>query len=280
MRAGMRAGWPAAVVLLVAVGGCRVSVLDRLLYFPDRTMPPPPAGVEERRFAAADGVSLHAWYAPARHTDTAPAGTAPVLLWSHGNGGNVANREEIVLALATRGIDVLAYDYRGYGKSTGAPDEQGVYLDAEAAWDHLAQRGVPPERIVAFGESLGGAVSLRLAHRRRVAGVAVVSTFTRLKDVARVHYGPLAVLAGDQFDSLRLVHDLGVPLLVAHGEEDEIVPFALGRELFAAAREPKRFLAIPGAMHNDVFLATPLLDAIAAFASEVTSRPDAAGPGS
>jgi fermentation-respiration switch protein FrsA (DUF1100 family) len=261
--------------LACGLAGCRVSALDRLIYFPDRARPPPPPGVEERRFTAADGVALHAWYAPAGSGARAGGIAAPTLLWSHGNGGNVANREEIVLALAARGLDVLAYDYRGYGKSSGTPNEHGVQLDAEAAWDDLVRRGVPPARIVAFGESLGGAVSLHLAHRRSVAGVAVVSTFTRLKDVARVHYGPLAVLAGDQFDALRLVRDLRVPLFVAHGESDEIVPFALGKELFAAAPGPKRFLAVPGAMHNDVFADPALLDALASFAREVAGAPGA-----
>ncbi len=261
-------------VLACGVAGCRVSALDSLIYFPDRFMPPPPAGVEERRFTAADGVSLHAWYAPARSGERGAA--VPTLLWSHGNGGNVANRGDIVVALAARGLDVFAYDYRGYGKSAGTPSEQGVYLDVEAAYDDLTRRGVAPGRIVAFGESLGGAVSLYLAHRRTVAGVAVVSTFTRLRDVARVHYGPLGFLAGDQFDSLRRVRDLRVPLFVAHGDHDEIVPFALGQELFAAAPEPKRFFTVRGAMHNDVFDDPALLDAIADFAREVTG---AAPPG-
>src|SRR5690606_18152751 len=112
-----------------------------------RHMPPPPAGVEERRFTASDGVRLHAWYAPG-----GGGPDAPVLLWSHGNGGNVANREDVLVALAARGLDVFAYDYRGYGLSEGKPSEQGVHRDADAAWDALTSSGVAPERIVCFGE--------------------------------------------------------------------------------------------------------------------------------
>jgi fermentation-respiration switch protein FrsA (DUF1100 family) len=138
-----------------------------------------------------------------------------------------------------------------------------------AAYDHVRDGGVAPERIVAFGESLGGAVALRLATERACAGVALVSTFTRLADVARVHYGPLAMMAGGRFDSLALVERLRVPLFMAHGDEDEIVPYELGTALFTAAPEPKRFFDAAGAHHNDVFGAPGLIEAIADFAREV-----------
>ena len=239
-----------------------MSALDRLIYFPERFMPAPPPGVEERRFAAADGVRLHAWLVPP------PDPAAPLLVWSHGNGGNVGNREDVLLALAARGLGVLAYDYRGYGLSEGRPDETGTYLDGEAAWDHAASAGVAPERIVCFGESLGGAVSIALATRRSCAAVVVVSTFTSLREVARRHYGALAALVGRQYESASRVAAIGVPILIAHGDQDEIVPYALGEELFALAREPKRFVRVTGRQHNDVFDSPQLLDAIAAFAHE------------
>lgn len=249
-------------MLPLACTGCRVSALDRLIFFPERFMPEPPPGVVEQRFSASDGTRLHAWLAPP------PDASAPVLLWSHGNGGNVGGREDVLLALAARGLGVLAYDYRGYGLSDGRPDEAGVYRDADAAWRHLVASGVAPERIVCFGESLGGAVSIELATRRACAAVIVVSTFPSLRDVAREHYGALAALAGNQFDSASRVAKLEVPILIAHGDQDEIVPYALGEALYARAGEPKRFLRVPGRQHNDVFDSPPLLDAIAAFARE------------
>lgn len=263
------AGALLGALALLAQAGCRVSALDGLIYFPERFMPAPPPGVEERRFAAADGVQLHAWLAPP------PDDAAPLLVWSHGNGGNVGNREDVLLALAARGLGVLAYDYRGYGLSAGRPDENGTYLDAEAAWDHAAASGIAPGRIVCFGESLGGAVAIALATRRTCAAVIVVSTFTSLRDVARRHYGALSALAGRQYDSASRVAAIGVPILIAHGDQDEIVPYALGEDLFGLAREPKRFLRVAGREHNDVFDSPPLLDAIAAFARESVA---AAGP--
>ncbi|HVO24556.1 MAG TPA: alpha/beta hydrolase [Candidatus Margulisiibacteriota bacterium] len=234
-------------------------LIERLIFQPDRDVPLPPRGVEERWMRTADGVRLHAWYA-------GDAGAAPTLLWSHGNGGNIAGRADVLLALAAHGLNVLAYDYRGYGKSEGSPTEAGVYLDAQAVYDSERRRGTPPQRIVAFGESLGGAVSVQLARTRPCAGVAVVSTFTTMRDVARAHFGALGLLSGGRFNSLAHVAKLSVPIFVAHGDRDEIVPFALGKQLFNAAAQPKRFFRAKGAHHNDVFAAAGLIDAIAAFA--------------
>ena len=244
--------------------GCSWVPLDSLIFFPDPAVPDPPPGVEERVITTADGLRLAAWWA-------GTPDAAATLVWSHGNGGNIAGRADVFVALAAHGLGVLAFDYRGYGRSEGRPSEAGVYLDAEAAYDSLRARGVPAGRIVAFGESLGGAVAIRLATIRPCAGVAVVSTFTTLRDAGRAHYGPLAVLAGNRFDSLARVRALSLPLFVAHGDRDEVVRFALGERLFAAANQPKRFFRAAGAHHNDVFETPGLIDAIAAFAREVAA---------
>jgi hypothetical protein len=254
-----------AALLGVVLAGCSLVSLDDLIFFPDRSMPDPPPGVEERGITAADGVRLHAWYAP-------PPADGPVLVWSHGNGGNIGGRGEVLLALAAAEVGVLAYDYRGYGKSSGSPHEAGVYLDAAAAFDSEVTRGRDPRTLVCFGESLGGAVSIELATRRPCGAVVVVATFTRLADVARRHYGPLGGLAGNRFDSMARISRLSMPLLVAHGDADEIVPFELGQRLFEAAPEPKRFHRIRGLTHNDVLGSPGLLDAIASFAREAVAR--------
>jgi fermentation-respiration switch protein FrsA (DUF1100 family) len=251
-----------AALLMLAAVFATVMWIDNLIFFPERAMPRRPAAVEDRWITTPDGVRLHAWYAHASET-------SPTLIWSHGNGGNIGGRAAVLLALQAHDLNVLAYDYRGYGHSDGAPTETGVYVDAVAAYDSERSRGVPAERIVCFGESLGGAVSIYLAGQRACAGVAVVSTFTSVRDVARSHFGPLAALAGGRFDSLERIGTLSVPLFVAHGEEDEIVSFALGEQLYAAAPEPKRFVRIAGAHHNDIFGSPTLIGAIATFAREV-----------
>jgi fermentation-respiration switch protein FrsA (DUF1100 family) len=264
----VRAAAALAVAALLLLIAC-VMWLDRFVFFPDRRVGPPPAGVEERGITTPDGRRLHAWYVK-------PRDGGPVLLWSHGNAGNIDARRAPLAALAARGLGVLAYDYRGYGRSEGSPSEPGVYLDAAAAFDDLVTRGTEAATIVCFGESLGGAVSIELATRRACRAVIAVSTFTRLADVARRHYGPLGLLAGKRFDSLARLPRVAAPVLVAHGDQDEIVPFELGERLFAAAAEPKRFVRVAGADHNDALDRPALLDAIAEFAREAVAR---RGPG-
>jgi fermentation-respiration switch protein FrsA (DUF1100 family) len=236
-------------------------MIDRLVFFPDRSIGDPPAGVDELWLTAADGVRLNAWLARS-------ASARATLVWSHGNGGNIADRAAVLLTLASRGLNVLAYDYRGYGKSRGSPSEAGVYLDSEAAFDAERGRGTPPSRIVCFGESLGGAVSIHLASVRPCAAVVVVSSFPSLREVARVHYGSLGFLAGTRFDSTSLLGRLSIPFFAIHGDRDSIVPYALGERLFALAREPKRFLRVPGAGHNDIFEYPSVIDGIARFITE------------
>lgn len=260
--AGRRLVLAASAAAVALATGCRLVLLDSLIFFPDRTSDPPPPGVEERTFAAADGTRLSAFHAPA------PDEKAPVLVWSHGNAGNVSSRADVLVALASRGLGVLAFDYRGYGRSEGRPSEDGVYADAEAAYDLLRRDGVAAERIVAFGESIGGAVAIELARRRPCGALVALSTFTTLNEVARIHYGPLATLIATRFPSIERIGSLAIPILVLHGDRDEIVPFALGERLFAAARDPKRFVTVPGAFHNDVFDREDVLDEIAAFARD------------
>jgi fermentation-respiration switch protein FrsA (DUF1100 family) len=244
--------------------------IDHFIFFPDRRVGPPPSGVEERWIDTEDGRRLHAWYVPRR-------GSGPVLVWSHGNAGNIDSRRDVLLALAARGLGVLAYDYRGYGRSDGSPTEPGLYADASAAFDSEVARGTDPGAIVCFGESIGGAVSIEVATRRRCGAVIVVSAFTRLADVARQHYGPLGAIAGNRFDSLGRISRVSAPILMAHGDADEIVAFDLGQRLFAAAPEPKRFLPVSGADHNDMLARPALLDTIAEFAREAAAarRPPA-----
>ena len=258
-------GGPASALALAALllTGCTMWI-DHFVFFPDRRVGLPPAGVEERWVVTEDGQRLHAWYVPAR-------GAGPVLLWSHGNAGNIDSRRALLLALAARGLGVLAYDYRGYGRSEGSPSEAGVYRDATAAFDGLVERGADPATIVCFGESLGGAVSIEVATRRRCGAVIAVSTFTRLADVARWHYGPLGSLAGNRFDSLARIGHVSAPVLVAHGDQDEIVPYELGERLFAAATPPRRFYRIAGADHNDTLGRPALLDVIAEFSRDAVA---------
>ena len=227
-------------------------LLNALLYFPSRAIAQTPAAAglafADVAFDAEDGERLHAWWVPAR----APA-IGHVLL-CHGNAGNIGDRLPHVELLSGAGFDVLAFDYRGYGRSTGRASEQGLHRDARAARTALlAQHGVDPARVVYLGESLGGAVALALALELPPAGLVLQSAFTSIRDMARVHYPAIPrALVPDAYPSLRLIGRLAAPLLVLHGERDEIVPLMHGEALAEAAPGPKRMHVFAGAGHNDL----------------------------
>jgi uncharacterized protein len=229
------------------------NLVDALVYFPDRELygDPADAGLAftDLTIPTEDGERLHGWWIPARE---APA-RAHVLFF-HGNAGNVSHRLAHARHLTAAGLDLLLVDYRGYGRSTGRPSEEGLHRDARAARAALtAGAQVDPARLVYMGESLGGAVALRLAVEAPPRLCVLQSTFTSLRDVARAHYPPpLPALAGDAYPSLERIARLRARVLVLHGEEDEIVPAAHGRALHAAAPEPKRLRLVPGAGHNDL----------------------------
>jgi uncharacterized protein len=229
------------------------ALMNSLLFFPAREIVATPAqaglGFEELAIETGDGERLHGWWVPAR----ARLAGAHVLL-CHGNAGNVGDRVMHAALLCAAGLDVLLFDYRGYGRSTGRPSEPGTYRDAHAARSELLARpAVNPDRVVYLGESLGGAVALALALEHPPAGLVLMSTFTSIRDLARRHYPmlPRAVVP-DAYPSLRRVRALRAPLLVFHGDRDEIVPVGHAEALFEAAPEPKRLQVIEGAGHNDL----------------------------
>lgn len=243
-------------------------LLNASLYFPSRRIDrtPASAGLTYRavELRTGDGERLHGWWVQRR-----AAGLGSLLL-CHGNAGNVGDRVAHADVLTRVGFDVLLFDYRGYGSSSGRPDEQGTYRDACAALRWLLDRpDVDPGRVLYLGESLGGAVALELALEHPPAGLVLLSAFTSVRDMARIH-NPLipAAIVPDAYPSLRLIADLQAPLLVLHGEDDMIVPAEHAHALHAAAPEPKRLRIVPGVGHNDVVASAGavLADEIAAWA--------------
>jgi fermentation-respiration switch protein FrsA (DUF1100 family) len=244
------------------------ALLNSLLYFPSREIVETPerAGLSSREleFDTDDGERLHGWWIGAR---TDPVGH---LLLCHGNAGNVGDRVLHAALLTAAGFDVLLFDYRGYGRSTGRPSEEGTYCDARAALRCVQdQPGVDQGRVFYLGESLGAAVALDLALERPPAGIALLSAFTGVREMAAVHYPFVpAALVPDAYPALRRIHELRAPLLVLHGDSDDIVPVAQGRELFDAAPEPKQMHVFPGLGHNDLvpFAGAELARMIASWA--------------
>jgi len=253
----------AAVMLLTipaAISGCAVlgpysptaSLETRGIFQPAKY----PAGewnqtavlAQDAHFTAADGTKLHGWYV----AHAQPKGHALLL---HGNAGNVTLLAETLRTLNRRhNLAVLALDYRGFGKSEGKPSEQGLYQDARAARHWLAEKErIAETDVILMGVSLGGAVAVDLAARDGARGLVLASTFTSLPAAAqsRTPWLPLNFILSTRMDSLSKIKDYDGPLLISHGDADEVVPYQHGQALFTAAPGPKKLITVAGGKHND-----------------------------
>jgi fermentation-respiration switch protein FrsA (DUF1100 family) len=227
---------------------------EQMVFLPTTSVAATPAQLgltyEDVRLHSGAGVQLQAWYVPAADPE------APVVLFFHGNAGNISHRLDTLGLLHGLGLSTLIIDYRGYGNSTGRPTEPGLYQDALAAWRYLVEeRAVPPEHIVLHGRSLGAAVAAWLATQERPGALILESAFLSVPELGAHHYPwlPVRLLARIRFPLDEYLRSVQVPVLVVHSPADEIVPFAHGRALYAAAREPRAFLEIRGG-HNEGFL--------------------------
>ena len=249
--------------LLIAYAAILISARifeKRLIFFPnvpgrlDGDWNPRGLPVEEKWLTTADGVRLHSWWIPnpdAKFT----------FLAFHGNASNIAARADAYRFLFGIPANVLAVEYRGYGRSQGSPSENGLYLDAQAAYDFaLGTLGIPRERIVSFGQSLGTAVAVDLATRRPVAGLILEAPFPSTHAVAR-HVYPfvpgIGLVAKSKFDTAGKLGKIHAPLLVVHCIHDPVIAYVLGEEVFRIAPEPKTFLPIDASCHEEASILAP-----------------------
>jgi fermentation-respiration switch protein FrsA (DUF1100 family) len=226
------------------------SIHELLLFqpsrFPSGDWEPDGLNYQDVWLQAADGTRIHAWYLPAENPRA-------VVLYAHGNAGNLAWRAKLFKYLQEElQLSILAFDYRGYGRSAGKPTIDGALQDARAARAKLAEvAAVPPGEIVLMGRSLGGAVAIHLAAESAPRGLIVESTFTSLREVARKHYARLSfVVPPHTLNNVAKIAEYDGPLLYSHGTADRVVPIALGEQLFEAAAGPKTFHRLPGLDHN------------------------------
>jgi fermentation-respiration switch protein FrsA (DUF1100 family) len=224
-----------------------------MLYFPTRQIEATPENIglsfDEVTIRTSDGLKIAAWYIPS-------PSERGVLLFCHGNAGNISHRLDSIRIFHNLGLSVLIFDYRGYGRSEGKPDEQGTYLDADAAWDYLVKvKGADPSRIVVFGRSLGSAVGAELALRHRPGALIIESGFCSVPDLGKKFFPhiPVRLISRFHYATIDKIGRIPVPKLFIHSPDDEIIPFEQGVRLFEKAGEPKEFLKITGG-HNEGFL--------------------------
>lgn len=205
--------------------------------------------LEDVWFQAADGARLFGWYVESPATNA-------VLLWCHGNGGNIIHRLENLRYLHKLGVSVFLFDYRGYGRSQHLwPSESGLYQDALGAYDYVTRkRMIRPERLIIFGRSLGASVAGELAAQKPAAGLILESPFPSVEAIAKHYYGlPVHWLLGAQFRLIDRLPQLSLPKLIIHGDRDTIIPVQFGQQVFDAAKPPKEWYVIHGADHNNTY---------------------------
>jgi uncharacterized protein len=239
-------------IILAIIFIAAVRYMERKsIFFPMRQMTSTPRDVglsyEDIYFTTSDNKKINAWFIPR-------SGASFTVLFSNGNAGNMSHRLEKISMMNDMGLNVFIFDYRGYGKSEGVPSEQGLYKDINAAYGYLVEhRGISPGDIILYGESIGGGVVIELARAKPVGALIAEAAFTSVKDMARMAF-PLVphVVFASRFDNLDKIEGIKCPKLIIHSVDDEIVPFAQGQRLFAAAAAPKTFLELRGG-HNTAF---------------------------
>ena len=237
-----------------------------LMYHPERLRTPPAAAglfdAQEIVLDTADGEKVIVWYVP-------PQDGKLLMLYFQGNAGSLRTRADRFRAFVEDGTGLVALSYRGYGGSTGSPSERGLIADAQAAYAFAVAR-TPAERIVVFGESLGGGVAVALAATHRIGGLVLEAPFTSAADIGAAAYWflPVRLLMKDPFRSDALIGKVSVPLLILHGARDGVVPVALGERLFSLANEPKRFVRFAEGMHHDLDQ-HGALDAVRLFLTQI-----------
>lgn len=253
MKSGMIQSILILLLGLALLNGCMYMRQPSMIFFPQTTLDQTPAQwglvYEDVFLAVEDGLRLHGWFIPSR-------GAKQTVLFFHGNAGNISHRSASVNIFHRLDLNVFIIDYRGYGKSQGRPDEDGLYEDARAAWRYLTkERDLDGKSIILFGRSLGGAVAAELAAEVQPGGLILESTFSSAKDVANAILPVLSRLIFLRFDfnTAAYVRKVTCPVLVLHSPDDEIIPFRLGEKVYQAAHEPKSFVELTGD-HNSGFL--------------------------
>ena len=250
--------WPSLIILVFFIAGFFYlfypHIENSFIFFPGSSFVLTPnernLNYKDVYFTSQDGKKLHGWFFPLEKE-------LPVLLFYHGNAGNISHRLENISLLLKNNVPAFIFDYRGYGKSSGNPSEKGLYLDGLAAYDYLIQKEkISPDRIILFGRSLGASIAIDVSLKRKVRSIIIEGAFTSTREMAKTIplFNLLSPFLPANYNNLEKVAQISVPKLIIHSEDDEIVPFAMGRKLFDTANAPKYFLRLKGGGHNDSYI--------------------------
>jgi fermentation-respiration switch protein FrsA (DUF1100 family) len=239
-----------SILMGLTVLGCK-PIINLLAFHPDKVDVIPtdklPHGIRELTISTEDKVRITSLYLPSTESDR-------LLIFFHGNAGNVYHRIPSLLRLNKMGINVIGVSYRGYGKSGGVPTEEGIYLDGKTIFQYaVKQMGFSQENIIIFGRSIGTTVAINTAQDKKIRGVILVTPLTSGKEHAKARgLGLISSLAGDSFDNITKIENIEAPLLVIHGTSDHVIPYSMGKEIFDRAKVKKEFVKIEGADHNNL----------------------------
>jgi uncharacterized protein len=244
-----------AVFIYTAVALYFFAVQTSMLYHPSPELEGTPSDIGLRftnlKLKTPDRLDISAWYIPARNS-------RGVILYCHGNAGNISHRLPLIRLFNRMRLDVLIFDYRGFGQSSGSPSEEGTYIDAETAWDYLVNTlRIKPGKILLYGHSLGGAVATEMALRHKAGGLIIDSGFKSVAERAGEMFPifPVDLMVRHRYASIEKIGNSRMPKLIIHSQMDELIPFEHGMALFKRAAGPKRFLKLKGG-HDDGALAS------------------------
>jgi fermentation-respiration switch protein FrsA (DUF1100 family) len=235
---------------LMMLIGCE-SIVNRMAFFPTVTSfgvsEKIPAGVKEVYITTEDKELLQCFF-------VANKSSKKLVIYFHGNAGNIYDRLPELIDLSKTGANVLGVGYRGYGKSSGKPSEKGIYKDGLASLKYASETlGYPPDKIFICGRSIGTSTAVHISVKRKLAGIILITPMTSGRELAKYHgFGPFSVIAGNAFNNIEKCSNILSPVLIIHGDKDEVVPWAMGKKIYDILKITKKMITIEGGYHNDL----------------------------
>ena len=259
-------------IFLMMLIGCE-SIVNRMAFFPTVTSSGVseiiPEGVKEVYITTEDNELLQCFF-------VANKSSKKIVIYFHGNAGNIYDRLPELIDLSRTGANILGVGYRGYGKSSGKPSEKGIYKDGLASLKYVSEiLGYPSDKTFICGRSIGTATAVHISVKKKIAGIILITPMTSGRELAKYHgFGPFSVIAGNTFNNIEKCSDILSPVLIIHGDKDEVVPWAMGKKIYDTLKITKKIVTIERGYHNDLEFSNPQLywNSIAEFIQHSADR--------